>query len=270
MIQTTHVGSLPYKNIDEAMEYTFKWDVPVLFTLPQLDKSQFLGSDVLNLLGIDFKWRDNQLHIPKDYFKSSKNIVPFYFEEFQKTCDKKHIELMKYQLSGPVTLYSLLGNKSEVSFSEFSAFLLERYSRCIEDLKKRRGVFFVLDEPLLRNNIDFYRKNEIDNLFQNSSDYFFIHCCDRLQMDEVSEILELLHLDLGLYQEDTIRLMKNCKFIGMEDFDLIKNLNSLYLRAPRFISPSCGLALKDVMELDQLIAKFQQFKKFLSLPNHQS
>ncbi|MEE2671939.1 MAG: hypothetical protein VYA54_09520 [Bdellovibrionota bacterium] len=97
-IKTTHVGSLPHSNVEAAIDYTFKFDIPVLFSLPNLGAEHFMGSDIFSYSG---GWENFNSH----------SLDSLYFEnEFFNAFNKQEKKQFKVQLIGPVTLHKYFLN----------------------------------------------------------------------------------------------------------------------------------------------------------------
>lgn len=263
-MKTTLVGSLPFLSTTQAIDYTFEWDVPTLFTLPQKDRRQFMGHDLAYLMNICEDSSKKKLVLRRDYLKCTKKIEPFYLKEFLEARDRvQNKELFKYQLIGPVTLYHMLDNKDEINFEDFSKHLFDHYTDCIQKLSAYGKMIFSLDEPLLNINKDFYKTSLYKNFLKSISAEVYIHCCSNILLADCQGFLDSLHLNHSLYngQEGM-----PCFFIGLEMndtnlpqliVDFQKNKNKVKL-----ISPSCGLALESIQALENYLVFFNQFKSF--------
>ena len=273
MIQTTHVGSLPFKTINDALEYTFRWDIPALFTLPNFDSRQYMGQDILTLLGIEYINEEKGIRIAKDYFRDFKKIKPFYLDEFLRLASHQKKGLIKYQIIGPITLYSLLSNKDEINFTDFCRFLQERYCECARFLRSYHSLFLVIDEPLLKENITFYQDSDFLEPIENFCEELYVHCCDRIDLVSTENLERKLHLDLKLFHEEC-QVPKNCEFVGVDTsfFDKPKMLKDFCadFKNIRFISPACGLANSSLQETETIFSEITLMKDFLNLQDHQN
>lgn len=238
MIQTTHVGSLPFLTLEKALDYTFRFDVPVLFTLPKLYEHQF---------------------IHKEIFEISKHKRPYFYEEFKQKAKEKGVKKIKYQLLGPVSFFALnLNQKMEIDN------FLNLHKMCVDLLQKDFELLYVLDEPLLdRVNDESFAvlKSLSESLIQKDSLELAIHCCAKLPSEMLGKFNFCpLNLDIALYDHFSLDkemfifpgINLNKKHLDQE----FKNNNIL-----RYISPSCGLALNNVKELDTLFNRLDEIKK---------
>lgn len=259
MIKTTHVGSLPFLDIKSALAYTFEWDIPALFTLPMKNKFEFLGNDLIASLGFE-----PTLNLPRDYFKSRQEIAPHHLVQFLTFGEKiGKLESFKIQFPGPVTLYSMLENQDEIKFHELSEFLLEKYLVSIANLQKYGDILFVLDEPLLRNNILFYEKSATLLQLKETGSDVFVHCCDKIDLAQLENSLGSMHLDIGLYRDSPGFFELPLKFIGLNPaWDWLPTMggnNFLFKDSLNLISPPCGLGLSKIQEVKGLPQLLQNF-----------
>lgn len=257
MIQTTHVGSLPFLDIDSALEYTFKWDVPTLFTLPKLNKLELLGLETLRALGLNPAPNQSDINLPLDYFQRSNDLTPLHLDMFLRFGEKvDKLSKFKVQFTGPVTLYSLLKNKEQINFMELSQFLLEKFVRCSERLQKYGDIIFVLDEPLLRENLLFYEKSKYLEALKKTRAEVFIHCCDKLDLTQLSQSLTSMHLDIDLYNDDPKFPPLTLPFVGLDvKLSIPPSINGIKLfkeSSLKYISPPCGLALAKIQYVNDL------------------
>lgn len=251
-MKTTHVGSLPFKTVAEALDYTFLWDVPVLFSLPQMRSQEFMGRDLLTMLGVEAT-----RSLDKAFYKSKRELIPFHLKEFLRFREeKKNGSLFKYQLIGPVTFYQMLPNKNEIDFNFLKDFLLEKYIRLIEKLAVHGDIFFVLDEPMLGSHISFYSDKIYLNELSKVCKHSYIHCCDKLDLSTLEKIKSSLHLDMKLYPELLSSGELANEFIGLDKLSDLK-----FSDKSKFISPSCGLGIKKPSEILELPSEFSQSSK---------
>ncbi len=229
-IQTTHVGSLPYSDVEAAIDYTFKFDIPVLFSLPNLGAEHFMGSDILSY---SRGWENFNSH-------SLDNL--FFEKEFFNAFNKQQKKQFKVQLIGPVTLHKYFLKERE--YAEVESKLISAYVRLIGRLSHRGDLFFVLDEPALNQKVDIERFNNFSNeLCSGSTSIIGVHCCGKLDLDLYDDIsLEFKQLDWSLYKVEQIP-KKGRFFGGFEKFDH-EICQKLSFQADNIIiSPSCGLYL---------------------------
>lgn len=273
-MQTTHVGSLPFKSVDQGLQYTFEWDVPVLFSLPQMSTQEFMGADLTAMLDIGEISANGGIIFKNDYFKSSKKILPFHFDAFIKLKDHNRINKFKYQLIGPVTLYQMISNREKIDFADLVKFLKDKYFQLIKKLSLYGDLVFVIDEPLLKHNINFYENDDFIKELQALGAEAYIHCCDKLNYKKVGDFKKNLHLDMELYPNEFMDFMIGSDFIGLEDPDLYYSFfaaEKLKVKAYfKYISPSCGLGISKVDEVLSLPESFKSLAAKINLLNHQN
>ena len=147
--QTTHVGSLPFLDVDQAIEFTFKFDIPVLFSLPKMGREHFMGFDILSY---SKSW---------EQFNSGCLDNLYFEKEFFKAFEKQGDTAFKVQLIGPVTLQKYF--LKDLDYLEVSQKLEEAYTYLVERLSSRGNLIFVLDEPALNEKIDIARLNSFSD-----------------------------------------------------------------------------------------------------------
>lgn len=130
MIKTTHVGSLPFLNTKDADVFNSKFDLPVLYTLPALDKNQLMLEQVVGNV--------------KEFDKSilSRTIEVFNLHSIQNRSK------FKYQMIGPVTLIKALDIRDDVIIEDILNWYLGQLKKLIGSKESKRCYFF-LDEPML-------------------------------------------------------------------------------------------------------------------------
>lgn len=273
-MQTTHVGSLPFKSVDQALNYTFKWDVPVLFTLPQMSSQEFMGADLTAILDIGEISSNGEVILKKDYFKSSKKVLPFHFDAFIKLKDHNKINKFKYQLIGPVTLYQIISNREEIDFDDLVKFLKDKYFQLIKKLSLYGDLVFVIDEPLLKHNLNFYENDDFIKELEALGAEVYLHCCDKLNYKKLGDFKKDLHLDMGLFPNELMNFMIVSDFIGLEKPDSYHSFfaaEKLKVKAHfKYISPSCGLGISRVDEMLSLPESFKNLAAKINLQDHQN
>lgn len=202
------IGSLPHKDIQKALDYSFSFDIPTLPTLPNLSENDLSA---------------NQL-------KANRLSQMFYcFREF---CQRvKPYDLYKWQLLGPISA-SKLGENMGLYMGKFNVISEE-----ISAIIKKDALIFI-DEPMLSDGDDLSVYSEFTNVAG-------IHCCQKLGLDTITKLpFDLIALDTFLYSDDEItkleillgnRLVKNvCDYQG--------RLETRKMLQSDFSSMSCGLA----------------------------
>lgn len=261
-MKTTHVGSLPFDNIEDALNYTFRFDVPVIFTLPNLNKKDFIHLEVIDLLDCG-SFKDGKIDL--DLNRNSKSIKLRYEEEFLKRFNRSEKKVFKIQLIGPVSLYSL--SNHNYSLQEVSDFLIEKYSELSQRLNKFGDLFFCIDEPLLNKTV--LNKVKIINSFLKSlpmpKELVGIHSCCKLPVEEINKIeCSNMNLDCSLYSIEELNSIDQFSFPGGLNKILLNNhcakISCINLEKINYLSPSCGLYYESLNSLDRIFNELGETK----------
>lgn len=249
----THVGSLPHLNIDDALNYTFKFDIPVLFTLPNLDKNQFMQNELKAIV---------------------QNGIPFHYNEFLRRAKEKKIRKIKYQLIGPVSFYKI---HPHIAFSP--DHFAETHNRVIKLLLQDFELLYVVDEPCLKKYNKDQKKMLSDfyhTIVKTDNLEIFVHCCNDIDFKYLTDLAEIqFHLDHSLFDSKDWPLI-NSPYIGIGKLAKINFMNGLsddldiFAKLPnniRYISPGCGLACNSVKELDSIYNNLVKIKLYYSFRN---
>ncbi|HEC69305.1 MAG TPA: hypothetical protein ENI31_03345 [Candidatus Omnitrophica bacterium] len=159
----TQIGSLPYTDVKEAVDYSLKHDIPFL---PELPKR---GDAML------------------EYIKHPGKLS--CLEEF-----KKHkFSLVKVQCVGPATLIQAGYSKGEAI-----SRIYEHISQILEGLSAQEIILF-LDEPALGySGVNFKELWEV--IFSNFKVIPGVHICGNMNWDEVfSSSVEIISFDASKY-----------------------------------------------------------------------
>lgn len=245
-ISTTHVGSLPFVSVAQAVDFTHQFDIPCLFTLPKLNPNEYMGADLLYLLGGEIDPR-----------KKPVGLEPFHLKAF---LDKLIVPRIKYQMIGPVTLEKIRQRKITVQERDF---LVRTYRATYQSLKKYAEVFFVLDEPAVVNKeqldslADFIQQLEIE------PENLGLHFCGKVEELRHSLILKYhSQLDLSLYELESLPALS---FIGLSaEIDGPKLLKNCVLKESLIIAPCCGLAHAQIDTVNNSLTMLANIKSFLS------
>lgn len=261
-MKTFHVGSLPFLSVEQALDFTFKFDIPTLFTLPKLDNGQLIGSDMIHLLDLGSVNGYENIKVNDPTLAVTKKLTPYYAEEFFKRFEKTENETFKYQGIGPISFYSILKRSNNVAFKDVYRFLLNVYTDLFASLANHGKVILVLDEPMLGS--DFLSTHQALNNFVEDLEKTYpevlVHCCAKLSMQEISQMNMGMNLDLNLYSDDELRSL-NIAAPGLSN-QRDKNYNILaiknLLKEAKYFTPSCGLAYKTLGEVDEIFDFMQK------------
>lgn len=251
---TTQIGSLPFKDVNFAIDYACDFDLPFVPTLPMYCQSEFMAE--LALSGLD-----NNDPTPTEICLLA-------------TLKRLHGKKCKYQIMGPDSLYRylLLQNK-KISYREVETFLFKKIQKVL-DLFDSYCVTPILffDEPMLQSY------ENIANFVTRFDVYTGLHTCAKADWTKFSEMkIDYLSLDFLLYDESILETkdFKNLVRNKVICFGLIStNLTSCntiikelsyikgYLKySNHYITPTCGLSLSNEDYVKELTSK--QVKHYL-------
>lgn len=164
----TQIGSLPYENVSQAVEYSLRHDIPFLPELPRL------GDGML------------------DYIKEPGKLS--CLAEF-----KKHrFSIVKIQCVGPATLV-VSGYNEEEALEKISKHL----SVIIEGLEAQEIILF-LDEPALGSaSLNF--QDLWSPIFESFKVIPGVHCCGNMDWDILfkSPVIDFISFDASQYDITT-------------------------------------------------------------------
>jgi hypothetical protein len=268
-ILTTHCGSLPFVDISRAIDFTFLFDIPTLFTLPQLDPNQFMGRDLIYLLNIG---DPQKLKLTSNYLESQVNILPFYADAFFDEFKKNKAQRFKYQLIGPYTFYKMLNLASDINRVDIGKFLLDKYSILLNTFNSYGDCLFVLDEPML----NLAHRDEVEWLNRFAKQLGSIdgvtigfHICSKQTAETLTQLRNFsLYLDYELYTKEEIIQMDMVNFIGIDTSGSRHLPNEITFMRNKasdqcLIAPSCGLALHNQEKLSDVWHFLNQTKQLL-------
>lgn len=231
----SHVGSLPFTDPLQALNYTFEFDLPVLFSLPKKDPDEFMLTQVIKSLKLDSKnW---------DHASLAEISIP-YMDLFRKRHDGSDF---KYQLVGPHTLWKCIDTKNILkrsNQSDFYDYILAKYTNALKELSAIGELIFFLDEPMLaeQSGNDLTLLEDFIEKLRPFCKEIGLHCCGKVLKKQLPRIeLDYLNLDLELYDTKTEPFILEITAPGLGDkSSFIPTQNT------RLLTPSCGLALKSI------------------------
>ena len=164
--RTTHIGSLPFTNLEDALNYTFLFDLPCLFTLPKVSSEYLMGADLVQMLGLG-KMLGDKLVLDKKIKDVSKVSLPVYFDQFKSRLNGSDF---KYQLIGPYSLKHYLSYYGyHFSMDELMDLYLTNISHFFKMMINEGMSLCFLDEPFLDklNTSELSKYKEFYNSFKN-------------------------------------------------------------------------------------------------------
>jgi len=220
----TQVGSLPYDDIDEAVEYSLRHDIPFLPELP------------------------NRGDAMMDYIKNPGNLS--CLETFKRKVEGR--ETVKVQCVGPATVI-LGGYDQDEAFSR----VYEHIDAVMNGLDARNVILF-LDEPAL-GQVGFDYQQLWAPLFQSFDVTPGVHVCGNMNWDDLfSSEVEIISFDASKYDITRYPGYRNGKRIawGAETREDVKDFQEGDLltlpcgMGPKFYSTDdCEKNLNNLLEI---------------------
>jgi hypothetical protein len=188
---TTGIGSLPYKNICQAVNHSLKYDIPFLPELPNL------GDNMLDSV--------------------DKGREPSCLKEFKERVIKRNIETVKIQVVGPATFldsrYGKYKNIEDASDATVNKICDQLY-KITHGLETKEIILF-LDEPVLASkSFDFQKLWE--PIFKSFKVTPGVHCCANMDWDILfkSPLIKYISFDASCYDVTMYPHYRNDKKIG--------------------------------------------------------
>ncbi|UCG56166.1 MAG: hypothetical protein JSU70_14995 [Phycisphaerales bacterium] len=203
----TQIGSLPYDNVDEAVEYSLRHHIPFLPELPKL------GDAML------------------EYIKTPGRLS--CLSGFKQKVSSR--EAVKIQCVGPATLI-LSGYTEDEAISR----IYQHIAAVIDGLHVSNIILF-LDEPAL-GQVGFDYKGLWAPLFDSFNVTSGVHVCGNMNWDELfCSDIDIISFDASRYDVTKYPAYRNDKRIawGIEDPDDVKDF-----RAGDFLTLPCGMGPK--------------------------
>lgn len=169
--QNTGIGSLPFKSIEEAINYSFSFDIPYLPQLPSYLPDEFMIPQSLNGINLD---KDN---LGKEFASWGKSL---------RRLEAGNYKRFKMQYCGAFCLIQY--GASGVPAQEITAKLAKRLESYIRFFSNK-GIFIqiFLDEPTIGDAAAFSQYYHqffalIDRSFHK---HIAIHCCGEVPWREI-------------------------------------------------------------------------------------
>ncbi|MEA3226912.1 MAG: hypothetical protein U9Q07_13255 [Planctomycetota bacterium] len=223
---TTQVGSLPHDDVDEAVEYSLRHDIPFLPELPKVGDAMM------------------------DYIENPGNMS--CLETFKKKISGR--KTVKIQCVGPATLI-LGGYDQNDAFSR----AYQHIDALINGLDVENIILF-LDEPAL-GHAGFDYKQLWSPLFESFDVMFGVHVCGNMNWDELfgSEI-DIISFDASKFDITRYPGYRNGKRIawGVETAEDAKDFQDGDL-----LTPPCGMGPKffNTDDCETVLSNLSEFSK---------
>ena len=220
----TQIGSLPYDDVDEAIEYSLRHDIPFLPELPNLGDAMM------------------------DYIKQPGSMS--CLETFKKKT--AGFDTVKIQCVGPATLI-LGGYDQDEAFSR----AYEHINALIDGLEAGKIILF-LDEPAL-GHAGFDYRQLWSPLFESFDVTSGVHTCGNMNWDEMfASDIDIISFDASKYDITKYPGYRNGKRIawGIETIEDVKDFQEGDLLTlpcgigPKFYSTEdCEKSLNNLLKI---------------------
>lgn len=256
------IGSLPFDNIEKALDYSFSFTVPTLCSLPKLDQDEFM---------VDQALRETDGHEYKNHrlVKSEKNYQScLRFQAEDQFFKRLNNGDYKWQACGPMTLASSLDHHPEERAILES--YIEKLIRTQEAFNKRSEgtCYFFIDEPSLAFAGDaaflykFIERLRSEAAFKNVQ--FGLHACSKASPLLLANLdIDLYALDISLYDEEEVKILQ----VSLADklvYTPVGSSGEIYeyeRDREAFVSSTCGHALCRLDRMDGIKERIQSFEK---------
>lgn len=263
MIDTTHIGSLPFLDTLRAVEFNKNFSLPVLSTLPKLSTSEFMIEQLL--IGMEnVKFVDHSLvtvgNVKLKNFKFNFLLEKDFVNNFSGSD-------IKWQILGPMTFLKLFSPKSidKALKQKILCWHIDNIKNYQEFLNIHfKNITLFLDEPMLTNEYEvkelnsFIKKLDINNIVIHNCSSFKPSIYKSLDKN-ISLSFDLLVMDVKKIDEfSRLSHMLYPGVISGENLNIKTIPKSLRSRL-KAVTPSCGLFGADENALDQIIASLKDF-----------
>lgn len=246
-MKLTHVGSLPFKDLDQALDFTFQFDLPVLPSLPQVDSNFFMD---------------------KEIFSFTQSTQEDFIPHGEKLFFKRLKGQFKYQNIGPI---SFTHTQKKYDFNSSLKILGNLYSKLFKRWSDKDFIF-IFDEPLYFMASDDEKRAAI-GFYQNLMEMFpkiqfGLHCCSKLNRLDLEKLsfFNYLNIDLHLYQSSDIpsdqeNVFKMAAVLDFKDLaDINEDLQDKVVTYCQFLTPTCGLALTNEANINSIFNELEKLK----------
>lgn len=252
-MKTFLIGSLPHRDLNAALEYSFSFSIPTLVTLPKMDEDEFMVDQALREID-GYIYRGHSLRAGGPVYKS-----PLRFLSAQAFFARVN-GVYKWQACGPLTLAASLEDHpdtQEILEKYFEKIILTQESF---NAKSDAAPVFFLDEPMLafceKQAVilgAFLKKLRAHKAF--SAAIFGLHSCSKVSLEVLSSLsFDLFSIDPGLYPKDELTQIQ--KTLGERlVFAPAGSKGERLAYRPfkeRYASCSCGQALSSQDELGRI------------------
>jgi methionine synthase II (cobalamin-independent) len=255
---TTQIGSLPFQDIETAIDYAINFDLPFIPTLPKFKSSEMM--DVLAMSGLN-----QGDHRPIEVCLSAM-------------LEKHSPKVCKYQILGPVSALFIDKRKSDVE--KLHTHLLLKISEVIKLFKAHntQPVIF-LDEPCLEfaheNDYQYLKEflHQLSDILDK--DYLGLHCCSDANwsylaklpihylsfdytryfqsIDQHIDALKDKNLCFGIYPTYESSLVDGVNFSLLKKVLTYSTKYSLEKNNQLYLTPSCGLGLSSIALANEVL-----------------
>lgn len=220
----TGIGSLPFTEIEQALEYSFQHDLPFLPQLPQLNEDEMMVTQSLD-----------------DSFETYACYEPFLNHIIHR-----QIKKVKMQIAGPVTCSVIAEEPIEIVIPQLLAKIEDMVAPFLE---QGIEVLFFIDEPMLFVNFEGPLQLQLKNFVMQMKAKGIqvgLHCCSNPEWGPILGMnLDYLSFDAQVSYPDLVEsgMLETFKaqggkvILGLDP----KSNNSFDLKLADYLSYSCGM-----------------------------
>lgn len=250
------IGSLPHKDVDEALDLAFAVDLPTLPNLPGIEEDEFMVDQALREID-GYTYKGHTLRPDGPDHKSALRFLAA--EKFFSRLEGAY----KWQACGPVTLASSLDHHPDTEEIIKKYFLKLAFTQKQFNKRSKDKSYFFLDEPVLGFNEassgalgSFLRDLRSHEAFDET--FFGLHSCSKVSLDSLAGLdFDLFALDPSLYSAEEwkeirerlgSRLVYVCAGSKGEEIDYP-------IWKECYITAACGQALSSILECSKVLER---------------
>ena len=203
----TQIGSLPFDDIDEAINYSFQHSIPFVPDLPAVSSHEFMIDQA-------------KCSVENPYQQVCLNAFKKRLNEYNG--------IIKNQLPGPLCISQYLNWEAEKAFMVWSTLLEDR----IQTFKEfKNPLWLFIDEPTFFQHPIEMRKRVLERLDKINDVFIAIHYCgsEKIDLLDWPESIALSY-DLSLHHN----ISYQPQICGIGD-------KTPFPRQSTAITPACGL-----------------------------
>lgn len=229
LLPTTGIGSLPHHNIDSAIEYSFRFDIPFFPQIPARNPNEFMLAQAMHGLPGLLCDSDGTVTVDVDVWNKNRGALEgFQLKTLEPSSDfascwrpflwetiERKAPMVKAQIAGPLTCQwaaklsdgTPIGSHPKIA-SQILKLITRRAETMVQSISKTgaHAIFFI-DEPALfaldKNNPQHgVALNELKILIgalKKQGATVGLHCCSNTAWKPILELgMDILSVDAAL------------------------------------------------------------------------